>query len=289
MIGDTARLREHILAEADTDLPEYAPMLTAYHRAHAAELRAIVGDLPLRPGDRVLDIPCGDGAYTVLLAERVGSSGRAVGVDRSASYLELARANAAESAYAARVCFQAGDIASLPFDDDAFDLIWCAQSMYSLPDPLSALRELRRVVRPGGVVAVFENDTLHQIVLPWPAELELAVRRAQLRALAARSPASAKFFIGRDLCGRFAEARLENCIVAPYTSVRHAPLSHDERTYLAWYFGDLNARARPYLEPDTSAWFDRLLDPRSCDYLLDRPDFYVIYIGMLARGVKMRG
>src|SRR5262245_92456 len=120
MIGDTARLQEHIIAGADTDLPDYAPMLTAYHRAPAAALRAIVGDLPLRPGDRVLDMPCGDGAYTVLLAERVGSSGRAVGVDRSTAYLELARANAAESAYAARVCFQAGDIASVPFDDDAF-------------------------------------------------------------------------------------------------------------------------------------------------------------------------
>lgn len=270
------------------DLPDYAPMLTAYHRAHAAELRAMIGDLPLRPGDHVLDMPCGDGTYTVLLAERVGPSGCVVGVDLSASYLELARAHADAAACVARLRFQVGDIASLPFDDNTFDLIWCAQSMYSLPDPLGVLHELRRVVRLGGTVAVFENDTLHQLVLPWPAELELAVRQAQLRALAARAPAAAKFFIGRDLRGTFAKAGLENCIVAPYTSVRHAPLSADERTYLAWYFAALSAHARPYLQPDTIAWFDRLLDPSSGDYLLDRPDFYVIYLGMVAHGVKMR-
>ena len=269
------------------DLPDYAPMLAAYHRAHAAELRVMVGDLPLRAGDHVLDVPCGDGVYTVLLAENAGPAGCVVGVDLSESYLALARARADQAAVAARTRFQAADIAALPFDDDTFDLIWCAQSMYSLPDPLSALREFRRVVRPGGIVAVFENDTLHQILLPWPAELELAVRQAQLRSLAARSPAAAKFFIGRDLRSTFAAASLKNSIVTPYTSIRHAPLSADERTYLASYFAYLSAHARPYIQPDASAWFERLLDPASSDYLLDQPDFYVIYIDMVAQGVKL--
>jgi ubiquinone/menaquinone biosynthesis C-methylase UbiE len=274
--------------EEFTDLPDYAPMLAAYHRAHIAELRAMVDALPLRPGDYVLDMPCGDGAYTVLLAEKVGSSGRVVGIDLSASYLELARAYAHQSAVAGHTRFQIGDIASLPFDDNTFDLIWCAQSMYSLPDPLGVLRELRRVVRPGGTVAVFENDTLHQILLPWPAELELVVRQAQLRSLATRSPAASKFFIGRDLRSTFAAAGLKNSIVTPYTSIRHAPLSADERIYLAWYFADLGSHARIHLHPDAGAWFERLLDPTSAEYLLDQPDFYVIYIDMVARGVKLQ-
>jgi ubiquinone/menaquinone biosynthesis C-methylase UbiE len=273
--------------EQSTDLPDYAPMLAAYHRAHAAELRAMVDDLPVRPGDNVLDMPCGDGAYTVLLAEKVGSGGSVVGTDLSATYLALARAYADQSAVAGHTRFQTGDIASLPFDDNTFDLIWCAQSMYSLPDPLGALRELRRVVRPGGTVAVFENDTLHQILLPWPAELELAVRQAQLRSLTARAPAAAKFFIGRDLRRMLAAAGLKNSIVKPYTSIRHAPLSADERTYLAWYFADLGSHARTYIQPDAGAWFERLLDPTSTEYLLDQPDFYAIYIDMVARGVKL--
>jgi SAM-dependent methyltransferase len=261
-------------------------MLAAYHRAHAAELRVMIAELPLRPGDRVLDMACGAGTYSVWLAERVGPHGTVVGVDISPAYLARARARASDSAHAARMSFQAGDIASLPFDDNSFDLVWCAQSMYSLPDPLSALSELRLVTRVGGTIAIFENDTLHQLVVPWPAELELAVRQAQLQALAERAPTTAKFFIGRDLCAVFAEAGLDKCIVRPYTSVRHAPLSTDEHTYLAWYFDDLAARARLYLEPGARAWFDQLLDPESDAYLLNRQDFYVIYVGMVARSVK---
>jgi SAM-dependent methyltransferase len=267
-------------------LPAYAPMLAAYQRAHAAELRAMIEQLPLRPGDRVLDMACGAGAYSVWLAERVAPHGSVTGVDISRAYLAQARAHAAESVHAAILSFHTGDIASLPFDDNTFDLVWCAQSMYTLPDPLSALRELRRVVRVGGTAAVFENDTLHQLVLPWPAELELAVRRAQLYSLAERSPPLAKFYIGRDLCGFFAEAGLDACVVTPYTSVRHAPLNDDDRMYLTCYFADLSAHVRSLLELRTRAWFDQQLDPHSALYLLNRPDFYVIYVGMVAKGVK---
>jgi SAM-dependent methyltransferase len=288
MIACFAATQLSISDEAATDLPDYAPMLAAYHRAHAAELRAIVGDLPVQAGDCVLDIPCGDGAYIMLLAEKVGSSGSVVGVDLSACYLKLAGTRAEQSPGAARTCFQIGDIMSLPFDDNTFDLIWCAQSMYSLPDPLGALCELRRVVRPGGTVSVFENDTLHQMLLPWPANLELAVRQAQLRSLVARAPAAANVFIGRDLLKTFAAAGLKNSTVTPYTCIRQAPLSADERTYLAWYFADLSSHVRPYLQTDERAWFERLINPTSADYLLDQPDFYAIYIDMVAHGVKLQ-
>src|SRR5581483_10456204 len=174
----------------------------------------------------------------------------------------------------------------LPFDDDTFDLVWCAQSMYTLPDPVSALRELRRVTRPGGSVAIFENDTLHQLILPWPAELELAVRAAQIRSMNESTTVASKFFIGRDFCKTFGAAGLQNCVVAPYTTVRHAPLSHDEITYLAGYLDDIGSRARPYLAADARALFDQLTNPQSGRWLFDQPSFYVIYINMVARAVK---
>ena len=54
-------------------LPGYAPTLLAYHRAFAEELREVVAGLPIRPGDRVLDLACGDGAYARWLAEPLGN------------------------------------------------------------------------------------------------------------------------------------------------------------------------------------------------------------------------
>lgn len=268
----------------DEALPAYAPMLAAYHRAHEPELRAMIADLPLRPGERVLDLACGDGAYCCWLAERVGPAGEVVGVDLSPAYLELARRTVARSPHGAAVSLRLADAYALPFADGSFDLAWCAQSMFSLPDPTGALRELRRVTRPGGLVAVLECDLLHPMVLPWPAELELAVRAAQLAALRADGPAQAA--VGRDLRALFGEAGLADCRVQPYSAARHAPLSDDETTYLAWYLDDVRARARPHLDPAARAAFDALTDPASEAYMLRQPDFVVTYLDLVVVGVR---
>ena len=63
---------ETAASQAANQLPGYARMLDAYHRSRAAELRAIIATLPLRPHSRVLDVACGDGCYTHWLAERAG-------------------------------------------------------------------------------------------------------------------------------------------------------------------------------------------------------------------------
>ncbi len=167
---------------ADDELPGYACMLHAYHRARAANLRAIIATLPIAPGSLVLDVACGDACYSIWLAEHAA---RVVGIDLSPAYLDLARRGAADSLPAGRISFERADVMALPFEDGSFDLTWLAQSLFSLPEPLGVLREMIRVTRPGGHVAILENDTLHHLLLPWPAELELAVRRAQMATLAA--------------------------------------------------------------------------------------------------------
>jgi SAM-dependent methyltransferase len=265
-------------------LPDYMPMLEAYHRAHAAELRAMVADLPLRPSDRVLDLACGDGVYSCWIAERLGPAGCVVGVDIAPAYLELARRTADGSPAGARVSFREADAYQLPFAEGQFDLAWCAQSMFSLPDAVGALRELRRVVRPGGLVAVFENDLLHPMILPWPAELELAVRTAHLAEIAATR--AGQLAVGRELCTFFSAAGLIDCRLRTYSTVRQAPLSSDERAYLEWYLGDLRTRTRHGLDAAMLADFDALTDPASACYMLWQPDFAVTYIDLVALGTR---
>ncbi len=268
-------------------LPAYAPMLASYHRACAAELQTIVAALPVQPGDRVLDMACGDGVYSVWLAEHVGASGSVVGVDIAPAYLEAAEERVRRSSYADRISLQAGSIDSLPFPDDQFDLAWCAHSLYSLPDPVAALRELRRVVRPGGTVAILENDTLHHMLLPWPAELELAIRKAQLEVLEAETQLTGKFYIGRNLRMTFDLAELTQCSIKTYTINRAAPLSQDEQTFLQGYLTDLRQRAEPRLEPAARQAFDMLLDPQSEVFLMARPDFFMSVLEIVACGTKL--
>src|SRR5262245_13892844 len=130
---------------ATDELPGYAQMLAAYHRSRAAELRAIIATLPLGADSRVLDVACGDGCYRNWLADRAG---KVVGVDLCASYLDRAVRHHTAAVCAARLSFGRSDAARLPFIDGSFDLVWCAQSFFSLPDPLTALREMVRVTRP---------------------------------------------------------------------------------------------------------------------------------------------
>ncbi|MGP0069021.1 MAG: class I SAM-dependent methyltransferase [Isosphaeraceae bacterium] len=162
-----------------TKLPAYAPTLSAYHRAFADELRVTVASLPIREGDRVLDLACGDGVYAQWLAERVGESGTVMAVDLSPAFLELAQQGMNDEALADRIGFTRADLQHLPIPDDAFDLVWCAQSLYSLPDPVEALRRMERAARLEGIVAVLENDEFHHVLLLWPVEVELALRRAE--------------------------------------------------------------------------------------------------------------
>jgi ubiquinone/menaquinone biosynthesis C-methylase UbiE len=266
-----------------TALPAYAPMLAAFQRAHAGELQEMIHRLPVKAGDRVLDMACGNGVYSAYLAQRAGL---VVGIDIAAAYLSQARARLRSTTWPERSGFAQGDIAALPCADNSFDMVWCAYSLYSLPDLMASLHELRRVLRPGGRLAVLENDTLHQVIIPWPARLELAVRRAQLAALEAENNATGKYFIGRQFRRAFAGAALQTESIRCYTRTRYAPLSDDERSYLTWYLHDLAERVRPYLDQAARDSFELLLKPDSELFLLDQPDFYVIYIDILALARK---
>lgn len=107
----------------------------------------------LRAGDDLLDVGCGPGTITADLAERV-APGRVVGIDRSAEVVALA----AERHHDDRLQFRVADLMQLPFDDDSFDVVHAHQVLQHLDDPVAALVELRRVCRPGGIVAVRDAD-----------------------------------------------------------------------------------------------------------------------------------
>jgi 2-polyprenyl-3-methyl-5-hydroxy-6-metoxy-1,4-benzoquinol methylase len=130
------------------------PVLQSHRWRTAANSAAYL--LPsLRPGLDLLDVGCGPGTITVDLAGRV-APGRVVGLDVSPDPLEEARAAAA--AAGARVTFGVGDVYALEQDDDSFDVVHAHQVLQHLTDPVAALREMARVCRPGGVIAVRDVD-----------------------------------------------------------------------------------------------------------------------------------
>ena len=118
-----------------------------------------------RPGARVLDVGCGTGEDVQALARLVGPTGRAVGVDASATMVEEARARAAASGLP--VEFRQGDAHRLDFPDAGFDGCRAERLLQHVEDPRAVLAELVRVARPGGRVVVWESE-LEMLVLDAP-------------------------------------------------------------------------------------------------------------------------
>jgi SAM-dependent methyltransferase len=127
----------------------------------------------LSAGVSVLDCGCGPGSITVGIAERV-SPGKVVGVDFGAS--QIARATATvKSSGLSNVSFQTGDCYALPFDANTFDRVFSHALFEHLSDPVRALKELRRVLCPNGVIGLCCPDWGGFVLAPPSNELASAV------------------------------------------------------------------------------------------------------------------
>ena len=145
-------------------------VLSAHSRRGAEDSAAYL--LPhLNAGMDLLDVGCGPATITADLAERV-APGRVVGLDAASGALEAARATLAERDLPAGVELTDGDVMSLPFDDGTFDVAHAHQVLQHLSDPVGALAEMRRVTRPGGIVAVRDAVYSAMTWFPEPAGME---------------------------------------------------------------------------------------------------------------------
>lgn len=207
-------------------------VLSSHRTRTAADSAAYL--LPrLRPGQRLLDVGCGPGTITVDLASHV-APGEVVALERQASVLAEVEALAAERGLAA-LSTAVGDAYALPFDEGDFDVVHAHQVLQHLSDPVAALREMRRVTRPGGLVAVRDADYAAMTWYPGDPRLERwrAVYRAVARANGAEPDA------GRRLL----------------SWARAAGLARVEPSASVWLFA----------EPERRAWWAETWARRSVD------------------------
>jgi SAM-dependent methyltransferase len=120
----------------------------------------------LVPGARVLDVGCGPGTITIDIAGRV-APGQVVGLDSADDAIAAARGAAAEAGVT-NLELAVGDVYALDHDDDSFDVVHAHQVLQHVADPVAALREMRRVCRPSGVVAA--RDSIYRAMSWYPAD-----------------------------------------------------------------------------------------------------------------------
>jgi ubiquinone/menaquinone biosynthesis C-methylase UbiE len=256
----------------DEQLPEYADRLDALHRALVDDFRQIVERLPLTGSESIIDAGCGDGFFTGLLAERV-PSGQAIALDNSSAYLHAAGRRLEQPIADGRARLVEGDVNHLSFETASIDAIWSGHSMQSYPKIPHVLQEFKRVLRPGGLLAILETDNIHSIMLSWPPDLELAARRAEHREIGSEDSYIGTYF------PRFAQRLLREAGFEEFSREfvfirRQQPCSESLERYVQLYLENLLRHHGDQLSEQGRSRLVELATPDSPRFLPRQENFF---------------
>jgi demethylmenaquinone methyltransferase/2-methoxy-6-polyprenyl-1,4-benzoquinol methylase len=218
----------------------------------------------------------------MLLAEALGPEGHVTGLDVSPEFLAHARQIVKEAGLSTRISFREGDVAALPFVDDAFDWAWSVDCVgYAPLEPVPLVKELARVVKPGGTVAI----------LAWSSEKLLPGYPLLEARLSATFSGIAPFKKGKSpethflrARGWFRDAGLEEFTARTFAGDACAPLNGGIRDSLIALFGMRWTGVESELTEEEWAEYQRLCLPESPDFILNHPDYYVFFTYSLFRG-----
>jgi SAM-dependent methyltransferase len=264
------------------DVDTYAHKLALSDSLREPVIRAAIQALQLPAGSRGLDAGCGIGSLTPLLAEAVAPGGHVTGLDISPAFLARARETAHESGLSERVSFQKGNVNALPFDGDTFDWAWSVDCVgYPTTESLSALKELVRVVKPGGSVAIL-GWTFQQLLPGYP-QFEARLNATSLGVASYMQGKRPQAHFMRAL-GWFGDVGLERGTARTFIGNVQAPLDEQPRDALLSLFEMLWEWAQPDMTPEDRAEFQRLCRPESPDFILNLPDYCAFFTYSLFQG-----
>jgi ubiquinone/menaquinone biosynthesis C-methylase UbiE len=231
--------------------------------------RESYGLLGAAPGRRILDVGCGLGDDAAALAAIARPGGAVVGVDASRSMIDSARTR---HGGVDGLSFEVAGAADLPFDDASFDACRIDRVLQHIAAPAPVIREMARVLRPGGVLVAYDNDWETLTV----DSADRAMTRTVLNAWCDRFPSG---WIGRRLVPLFLEAGLRDVDATPRTLVLR-DLAVADRLYCFFETVDRLTEAGVVSREDAGRWSDGLrADDRE-------GRFFCSYTGFLVRGTR---
>lgn len=261
--------------------------LLTHHKAKEKERQKMVKDLHFSPGEKVLDLACGPGLYSALIAAEVQPDGRVTGIDIDNNLLAYARTAIQGGAMGELMEFQSGSFYEIPFEDNSFDSVFLSSSLLYVPekDHHKVITEIKRVTCPGGRIIIKDIDAAYLIIHPVEPELSLKVVLAAMRGLREESSSSHfNNFMGRRLHGLLQHEGLLNVTTRTYAIQQAYPLSDPAKEYISrtseWFL----EKAMTYLSQSDAEEWRKCFTAGTPDYVLDREDFYFCSLDIVSVG-----
>ena len=247
--------------------------LDSHFEAMKPEYEAMIRSVGLKSGWSVLDAGCGGGSFLPLLAELVGADGHISAVDLAPENIEQVDSLVENKGFPCSIETRVGNLTSLPYEDNRFDAVWCANiTQYLTDDELGeVLAEFCRVVRPGGLVAVKEFDLTANLFSPFDQTMIWRLYDAARHHIPPMQGGLRTF----QLPTWFKQAGLISVGFESFLSERKAPLRPIEREFISTIL-QVHPQAAASVdlpEQDMVAW-RALADFDSPSHILKHPDFY---------------
>jgi len=235
-------------------------------------LETALGSLNLPEGSRGLDVGCGPGLGTRILAHIIGPRGQVVGLDYNPEFIQGARVLSDCSIGTAATDYQVGDACRLSWDDNAFDWACSIDFIgYGGPDIHTLLGELVRVIKPGGMAAIMAWSS--QILLPGYPKLEagLNATKAGMAPFQDHMQPEQHFLRSRRCFHRLGLNQTE---VRTYAGWVNAPLSGDIRDALSSLLRMRWGSSREEIGHELWGAYQQICDPESPDFILNLPEYH---------------
>ncbi len=263
----------------EIDTKRYIQRLTESEPLREKTIISAIHRLRLPQGSRGLDVGSGIGGPALLLAEAVGPRGEVVGLDLNNDFVEYAGERARERARERGVprwlSFREGDMNQLPFGDDSFDWAWSMDCVgYHPMDPMPALEEMKRVVKPEGRIAILGWSS--ERLLPGYPLLEACLNATPVGMAPFQASRGPNSHFLRTL-ERFRELGLEELQATTLVGDIHAPFEDWLRCSLEGLFEMRWSGVEEDLSGQDLAEYRRLCYLESPDFILDLPDYYAFF------------
>lgn len=276
-------------------LHEYAQSELDYKEFLKPSVEQAIQKLNINNNAQILDAGCGPGATIYPLLKATNFTGHLHALDASQPHLDVAKQLIQQYNVGDKVTLLQGDLFKpLPFTENYFDVIWLSDVFF--PDDtgtetITIISNLKKILKPGGTLAIFYGNWLRLQLLPGYSELEHTISIAnELRKSAEQRweyelhPENSFQWLMKN--------KFQNCDVSFHNTVYKSPLDNSIKKYISWHFKNIYDKA-VHFNNDTFSFdkkmielWENISDENSTGFILDKDNYYCAAFGLLAMGTK---